>query len=135
VSGRKTELAGPLEGYTLRECYVVFLLSALPRAVRLALLDWLINPTDLRRWPPPSSFSSRRAFLAESEVANKTLDDYLQLLRDELSIIRQTLDFPPQTLSGLTRYGLLVAHGARLRQIVWAMGPRIAEREIKKIVA
>jgi hypothetical protein len=56
-------------------------------------------------------------------------------LHDELAAIRQTLDFPPQALSGLLRYGLLVAHGIRLRQIVRAMGPRAAEREIARMVA
>ena len=130
-----TEWAGPLENYTLRECHVIFLLCTLPAGVRKVLLDWLIDPTDLRRWPPPTSFSSRRCLLAESEVRGKTLDDCRELLRDELSVIRQTLDFPPQALSGIIRYGLLVVHGIRLRQIVWAMGPALAERQIKQIIA
>lgn len=129
-----TEWAGPLPNYTLRECHVIFLLCTLPAGVYKALLDWLTDPTDLRRWPPPTSFSSRRCVLADSEVLHKTLDDYRELLHDELSVIRQTLDFPPQALSGLTRYGLLVAHAIRLRQIIRAMGPKAAEQEIKQII-
>ncbi len=130
-SSSPTEWAGPLEGLTLRECYVTFLLCTLPESVRTILLDWLLDPTDLYRWPPPDRFLFWRLPLAESEVKNKTLDDYRTLLRKELSAIRQTLDFPPQALSGIIRYGLLVAHGIRLRQIVWAMWPTIAEREVK----
>ncbi len=130
-----TEVAGPMEGYTLRECHVLFLLCTLPENVRAALLDWLLDPTDLRRWPPPSSFSSRRFPFADSDVQGKTRDDYRELLLDELKIIRQTLDFPDQAISGLKRYGLLVAHGIRLRQLVWAMWPAVAEREIKRMVA
>ncbi len=130
-----TGWASPIEGYTLRECHVAFLLCTLPAGVRQALLDWLIASTDLRRWPPPASFSSRRLPFAESDLLNKSLSDYVKLLRDELSAIRQTLDFPPQALSGLTRYGLLVAHSIRLRQIIGALRPSIAEQEIKQMVA
>lgn len=130
-----TEWAGPLENYTLRECHVIFLLCTLHADVRKALLDWLIDSTDLRRWPPPASFSSRRFPFAESDLRDKARPDYSKLLRDELSVIRQTLDFPPQALSGLTRYGLLVAHAIRLRQIIGAMSPKAAEQEIKHMVA
>jgi hypothetical protein len=130
-----TELAGPLEGYTLRECHVLFLLCSLPACVRRALLDWLLDPTDLRRWPPLTSFSSRRALLTQDDLRGKTLDDYRELLFQELQVIRQTLDFPQPALSEIIRYGLLVAHGARLRQIAWAMRPRIAEREITRMIA
>ncbi len=129
-----TEEAGPIEGYTLRECHVLFMLCTLPACVRDALLDWLLDPTDLRRWPPPTSFSSRRAPFTESEIQGKTRDEYCQLLLDELKIIRQTLDFPDQAISGLKRYGLLVAHGIRLRQLAWAMWPRVAAREIKRLI-
>ena len=130
-----TEWAGPLEGLTLRECYVTFLLCTLPAVIGAVLLDWLLDPTDLYRWPPPSRFFFRRFPLAESEVKGKTRDEYCTLLRDELSAIRQTLDFPPQALSGIIRYGLLVVHGIRLRQIVWEMSPRVAEVEIEQIIA
>lgn len=130
-----TEWAGPIEGYTLRECYVVFLLSGLPKPLRKLLLDWLIDPTDLRRWPPPSSFASRRVPLAESDLRGKSLDDYRDLLREELKVIRQTLDTPPEVLNGLTRYGLLVAHGMRLRQLALAMQPNHAERELQQMIA
>ena len=100
-----------------------------------ALLDWLLDPTDLHRWPPPSTFSSRRFPLADSEVQGKTRDDYHELLLEELKVIRQTLDFPDQAISGLKRYGLLVAHGIRLRQLAWAMRPALAAREITQMVA
>jgi hypothetical protein len=33
------EWAGPLEGLTLRECHVTFLLCTLPNSIRAALLD------------------------------------------------------------------------------------------------
>lgn len=130
-----TEWAGPIEGYTLRECHVAFLLSGLPASVRGILLDWLLDPTDLHRWPPPDSFASRRAPFAASDLLDKTIEDYCKLARDELAAIRQTLDFPPEILSGLTRYGLLVAHGARLRQLIEAMQPPLAEQEMQQMIA
>ena len=135
ASWSPTEVAGPIEGYTLRECHVLFLLAPLPEVMRDALLGWLLDPTDLRRWQPPSSFSSHRFPFAEREVQNKSRDDYTTLLREELKVIRQTLDFPDQALSGLTRYGLLLAHGIRLRQLAWAMWPTVTAREIARIVA
>lgn len=130
-----TEWAGPLEGLTLRECHVTFLLCTLPESIRAVLLYWLIDPTDLVRWQPPSRFHFRRFPLAESEVQGKTRNEYCKLIRDELSAIRQTLDFPPQALSGIIRYGLLVVHDIRLRQVVWEMSPRAAEAEIEQMVA
>ncbi len=135
TSWSPTEWAGPLEGLTLRESHITFLLCTLPNAIRAALLDWLLDPTDLSRWPPPPRFHFWRLPLAEADLCNKLPEEYARLLRDELSAIRQTLDFPPQALSGIIRYGLLVVQGIRLRQIVWAMGPALAERQIKQIIA
>ncbi|HEY7356921.1 MAG TPA: hypothetical protein VH590_10665, partial [Ktedonobacterales bacterium] len=71
--------AGPIDGYTLRECHVLFLLATLPQSVRQLLLDWLLDPTDLRRWPAPSSVPERCWLLAASEVQNKTRADYRKL--------------------------------------------------------
>ncbi len=68
-------------------------------------------------------------------MQGKARGEYCELLRDELSAIRQTLDFPPQALSGIIRYGLLVVHGIRMRQIVWEMSPREAEAEIEQMLA
>ncbi|HEY7358578.1 MAG TPA: hypothetical protein VH590_18985, partial [Ktedonobacterales bacterium] len=58
-----------------------------------------------------------------------------KLLHDELAAIRHALDFPPEVLSGLTRYGVLVARGARLRQVVGAMPPSAAEEEMQQMIA
>ncbi len=130
-----TEWAGPIDGYTLRECHVLFLLCTLPASVRHLLLDWLLDPTDLRRWPAPNSLPERCAPFAASDVQGKTRAAYRKLLRDELAAIRHALDFPPEVLSGLTRYGVLVARGARPRQLVGAMPPRAAEQELQKLIA
>jgi hypothetical protein len=35
----------------------------------------------------------------------------------------------------LTRYGVLVARGARLRQVVRAMPPSVAEEEMQQMIA
>ena len=67
----KAGLCKSQEG-TLRECHIAFLLCTLPDCVRAVLLDWLIDPTDLYRWPPPSDFLFRRFPLAESDLRNKT---------------------------------------------------------------
>jgi hypothetical protein len=134
TSWSPTEWAGPLEGLTLRECHVTFLLCTLPTTIRAALLDWLLDFTDHYRWPPLSKFWFWRLPLAESDLRGKTPDEYSDLLQKGLRAIRQTLDFPPQALSGIIRYGLLVVHGIRLRQIVWAMSPRAAEAAIKKLI-
>ena len=128
------EWAGPVEGYTLRECHLAFLLSSLPGAIRALLLDWLLDPSDLRRWPPSSSVPTRRLFFAAGDLLNKTAEDYYALTRDELASIRETLDFPSEVLSGFTRNCLLVAHRARLRQLVEVMQPAVAERAFKKLI-
>ncbi len=57
------------------------------------------------------------------------------LLREELRAIRQTLDMPPEALSGLTRNGLLAAHGLRLRQLERWLWPFYTAREIKRLIA
>ena len=57
------------------------------------------------------------------------------MLREELQVIRQTLDFPPEALSGLTRNGLLAAHGQRLRQLEGWLWPSGAARLIRWLIA
>ena len=66
-----TEWAGPIEGYTLRECHVAFLLSSLPGTIRALLLDWLLDPTDLRRWPAVTSFARAAVPLPKAICATK----------------------------------------------------------------
>ena len=101
-----------------------------------ALFLWLFNPTDLRRWQPPARFTSRRQPISPDELDQ---DDWLAsactLLREELSVIRQTLDFPPEAMSGLTRNGLLTVHAIRLRQLERWLWPRLAARVIRQIIA
>ena len=95
-----------------------------------------VQPTDLRRWQPPARFSSQRQPINPDDLDQ---DDWLasicKLLRDELNAIRQTLDFPPEAMSGLTRNGLLTMHAIRLRQLEGWLWPRLAAWEIKKLIA
>ncbi len=104
--------------------------------LREALFLWLFNPTDLRRWQPPARFNSRRAPISPDELDQ---DDWLasvyKLLRDELNVIRQTLDFPPEAMSGLTRNGLLTMHAIRLRQLEGWLWPHFAARAITGMIA
>ena len=104
-------------GYTRRAWEVEVVLSPLSPVVRDVLRPWLLLPTDLRRWPPPETFEPRRLPISHQEANDQTRPTASKLLRDELRAIRQTLDLPPETLSGLTRNGLLAAHGALLRQL------------------
>ncbi len=100
------------------------------------LFLWLFNPTDLRRWQPPARFNSRRQPISLDELDQ---DDWLAsactLLREELSVICQTLDFPPEAMSGLTRNGLLTMHAIRLRQLERWPWPRLAARKITQMIA
>ena len=115
---------------------VQVLLCTLSPEVREALFMWLLNPTDLRRWQPPTPFSRQRQPINPDDLDQ---DDWLasicKLLRDELNAIRQTLDFPPEAMSGLTRNGLLTMHAIRLRQLEGWLWPRLAAWEIKKLIA
>ena len=115
---------------------VQVLLCSLSPEVREVLFMWLFNPTDLRRWQPPARFTSRRQPIRPDELdQDKWLASACKLLRDELNVIRQTLDFPPEAMSGLTRNGLLTMHAIRLRQLERWLWPRLAAREIKKLIA
>ncbi len=115
---------------------VQVVLCTLSPEVREALFVWLFNPTDLRRWQPPARFSRQRQPINPDDLDQ---DDWLasicKLLRDELNAIRQTLDFPPEAMSGLTRNGLLTVHAIRLRQLEGWLWPRLAAWEIKKLIA
>ena len=111
------------------------LLSPLSPVVRDALRPWLLLPTDLRRWPPPDPFSQQGWPRSKAEAAAQSRATARTLLREELRAILQTLDLPPDALSGLTRNGLLTAHGARLREIEGWLWPFYAAREITRLIA
>jgi hypothetical protein len=63
------------------------------------------------------------------------LGSICKLLRGELNAIRQTLDFPPEAMSGLTRNGLLTMHAIRLRQLEGWIWPCLAARTIRQTIA
>jgi len=111
------------------------LLSSLSPLVRAALAAWLLAPTDLNRWPPPDTFSHRRLPFAWEELSGQHRSTWCDLLLKELRAIRQTLDFPPEALSGLTRNGLLTVHAMRLRQLEGWLWPAGAARAIKQMIA
>ena len=113
---------------------VQVLLCSLSPEVREAHFMWLLAPTDLRRWPPPANFSHQRSAIGPDEVDDEPLVSACKLLRKELNAIRQTLDFPPQALSGLTRNGLLAVHGIRLLQLERWLWPICAVREINRLI-
>jgi hypothetical protein len=115
---------------------VQVLLCTLSPELREALFLWLFHPTDLRRWQPPARFERQRQPIAPADLdQDDALGSMCKLLRDELSAMRQTLDFPPQAMSGLTRNGLLTMHAIRLRQLEGWLWPRLAAWEIKKLIA
>ncbi len=60
----------------------------------------------------------------------KPVETLLDLFRDELQAIRQTLDAPCAALHGIARDMLLVTRGARLRQLTEALGESRALQEI-----
>ncbi|HLW02479.1 MAG TPA: hypothetical protein VKT82_27755 [Ktedonobacterales bacterium] len=110
------------------------LLSPLSPVVRDLLRPWLLAPTDPRRWPPPETFEARRWPISPEEADDQSRPTASTLLREELRAVRQTLDLPSNTLSGLTRNGLLAAHGLRLRQLERWLWPFYAAREIKRMI-
>jgi hypothetical protein len=120
---------------TQREWMVEALLSLLSPVVAAALKAWLLKPTDLTRWPPPETFESCRLPLRQEEYWNQPASTVCDLLRQELRAIRQTLDLPPEALSGLTRNGLLAAHATRLRQLEWRLWPGFTARKINEMIA
>ncbi len=113
---------------------VAALLSSLSPEVREALSAWLLAPTDYNRWPPPPVFRKMREPLSWREKQGASKGKGLALLFEELRAMRQTLDFPPQALSGLTRNGLLTVHGIRLRQLEGWLCPREAARAIREMI-
>ena len=122
-------------GFAQRAWEVEVVLSPLSPVVRDALRPWLLAPTDSRRWPPLETFQERRFPISPKEAAGQTRPTACKLLREELRAIRQTLDLPPDAVSGLTRNGLLAAHGLRLRQLERWLWPFYAAREIKRLIA
>ena len=125
----------PAQRAALRAWEVDVVLSPLSPVVRDALRPWLLAPTDPRRWPPPDTFEERRWPIDASEADNQSRPTACTRLYEELRALRQTLDLPPDALSGLTRNGLLAAHGLRLRQIERWLWPFYAAREIKRLTA
>ncbi|GEM_PF-1466204 len=111
------------------------ILSPLSPVVREALRPWLLAPADPRRWPPPETFEARRWPISPEEADDQSRPTASTLLREELRAIRQTLDLPPEAVSGLTRNGLLAAHGLRLRQLERWLWPFYAAREITRMIA
>ena len=122
-------------GYTRRAWEVDAVLSPLSPQVRDLLRPWLLLPTDPKRWPPPETFEERRWPIDTQEADDQSRPTACKLLHEELRAIRQTLDLPPDALSGLTRNGLLAAHGLRLRQLERWLWPFYAAREIKRLIA
>jgi hypothetical protein len=118
-----------------RKWMVEALLSTLSPQVHDALHDWLLQPTDPLRWPPPETFSARREPLRPEEYWDQPPATACDLLYNELRAIRQTLDLPPEALSGLTRNGLLTVHAIRLRQLEWRLWPGLAARKIREMRA
>ena len=115
---------------------VQVVLCTLSPEVHDTLFLWLYNPTNLRRWQPPARFTARRQPISPDDLdQNDWLANACTLLREELSVIRQTLDFPPEAMSGLTRNGLLTMHAIRLRQLERWLWPRFAARKIKQMIA
>lgn len=92
------------------------ILGSLSSLVRHALTDGLLAPTDLNRWPPPDRCAQWRSPLQGWETHRQTVASMLDWLRDDLWIIRQPVDFPPEARSGLTINGLWGVQGRRLRQ-------------------
>jgi hypothetical protein len=126
---------GSSTALTPRQWMVEALLSTLSPLVAAALRDWLLEPTDLTRWPPPETFSAQRVPLLPEEYWDQPVDTACELLFKELRAIRQTLDLPPEALSGLTRNGLLAAHAMRLRQLEWRLWPGFTARKIREMTA
>jgi hypothetical protein len=115
-----------------RQWEVEALLSTLHPLMRKALYVWLLRPTDPRRWPPPDTFESQRWPIGWDEMDGQR-PTASRLLYKELKAIRQTLDIPPEALSGLARNGLLTVHAIRLRQLEHWLWPFYAAREIKRL--
>lgn len=113
--------AGPYEPLTLREWQVQSLLSAVPPDLRLFLTSWLLTPARsgwLRDAPP---MQRRRLPFSNEALDACDLFDRRALLCQEIQACWQTMEAPAHWLSGLSRNGLLVAHGARLRQLCAAL--------------
>jgi hypothetical protein len=112
------------------------LLCTLSPEVREALFFWLLAPTDLHHWQPPAKFERQRQPIGPADLdQDDLLGSLCKLRRGELNAIRQTLDFPPEAMSGLTRNGLLTMHAIRLRQVERWLWPRLTARTIRQMIA
>jgi hypothetical protein len=112
-------LSGPCPHLTLREWEVGVILCSLPLAIRKALVGWLLAPTDRQRRAPFAAGEPR-----------EPAETLRERFRADFSAICRTLDMPLEALHGISRDTLLVAHGARLRQLAEALGERLALQEI-----
>ncbi len=118
----------------VRAWRVAVLLWPLSVEVQGALALWLLAPTDLNRWPPPETFTRQCAPFRWEDLHGLSVAALRRLLYEELKVIRQTLDFPPEAFSGLTLNGLLSAHATRLRQLEWCLGHRRAASLISEMI-
>ncbi len=112
--------ATPGRPLTLRQWQVQAMLCTLEPAIRALLTNWLLEPARpawLRHAP---AFSRRLLPFDAPTCWRNGLPTLRKDLYEELLACWQTLDAPPETLSGLTRNGLIAAHGARLRQLAEA---------------
>ena len=132
ASWNPNELSGPCRDLTLREWEASVVLCSQAPALRSALFDWLSAPPEGRRWPLSDSFSRSRAPFVAGAV-RQPVDTLLDLFYDELQAILQTLDAPFAALHGIARDVLLVARGARLRQVTAALGEARALQEIEAL--
>jgi hypothetical protein len=119
--------------FPLRQWQVAVVLCTLSRPVREALRSWLLAPTDLNRWPPPAKFTARRTPLLGEEITD--LATASRLLNEELRVLRQTLDFPPEAISVLAQNGLLIVHAMRLRMLEGWLWPERAAWMIARLIA
>jgi hypothetical protein len=119
ASWNPDEWLGPCPDFTLREWEASVVLCSLSPALRLALIDRLSEPS-ARRWPP-------------EHAACRQAETLLDLFHDEIDAIFQTIETPLAALHGIARDTRLVAHGARLRQLVAALGEARALHEIEAL--
>ena len=107
------------------------ILCTLHPVVREVLHPWLLHPCTVRL---PDTFVERRYPLSAAEYGDGKRSRASRLLWEELRAIRQTLELPPEAVSGFTRNGLLTVHAIRLRQLERWLWPFYAAREITKLL-
>lgn len=126
-----SEWEGPLKNISLREWEIAVILCSQQAAIDQALRRWLETPTDHRRWPWSQTFPQPRARFVAGEL-DQPLEKLLDLFADEITSIRETLDFPIEVFSGISRNTLLAMHGQRLRWLVRHLGLKRALAQIAR---